>query len=106
MKGNRWHEDQNNNMQPDIKSAPCPWCGLNSVVVDTILLKGEHLNTWTAQASCHECGTKAPDTDFAAWDDHQLCEDYLLTDWENEREVVNLAVKIWNKRKTPNGTGL
>ena len=97
--GNRWHSDQENNMCPDVKADQCPWCGSDSIVVDTTKFESEHLNTWEAQASCHECGSKSPDTSFAGWEDHPLFDSYLDTDSEVEREAVNLAVKIWNYRK-------
>lgn len=96
--GNRWHETQENNMQPDIKAQPCPWCDADSVVVDTVKFDHEHLSTWTARASCHECGAQSPDSDFPSWPDHSLHNEYLFVDSENEREVVNFAVKVWNTR--------
>lgn len=98
--GNRWHANQDNNMRPDVKFKPCPWCGEGSdefIVVDTEKHEGEHLNTWSAQASCHECGSKSPDTDIGPWS-HPLEDEYNFLDWENEREVVNFAVKVWNCR--------
>lgn len=96
--GNRWHKTQENNMCPDVEAAPCPWCGVNSVVVDSVKFDHENLSIWTAQASCHECGAQSPDTGFPKWSDHPLHEDYLYLNDENEREVVNFAVMIWNQR--------
>ena len=96
--GNRWHANQTDNQIPDVKAKPCPWCDSESVVVDTTLIELEHVNVWEAQATCHECGAKSPDTDFPSWDDRPLHDDYSAVDWEDEREVVNLAVKIWNYR--------
>lgn len=95
---NRWHADQENNMRPDVKANPCPWCGSSSTVVDSQLYKGEHINTWSAQASCHECGATAPDEFITSFPDHPLFEKYKNIDWEVEREVVNFAVQIWNAR--------
>lgn len=95
--GNRWHETQENNMRPDVKALPCPWCGENAVVVDTTMHEGEHVNTWSAQASCHECGSQSPDTDIGPWP-HPLGSEYDFLNWEDEREVVNFAVKVWNQR--------
>ncbi|MDH0032026.1 MULTISPECIES: hypothetical protein [unclassified Acinetobacter] len=97
--GNRWHAEQNNNMRPDVIPMPCPWCGLDAVVVDTALVVGEHINTWSAKASCHECGATAPDDFITSFPDHSLFEKYKCVDWEDEREVVNFAVQIWNIRK-------
>ncbi|MEN3969933.1 hypothetical protein [Acinetobacter sp. BWR-L5] len=97
--GNRWHADQENNMRPDVKPLACPWCGHDSVVVDSTLFKGEHINLWSAQASCHECGAQSSDPEIAKWPDHTLCNQYDDVDWEDEREAVNFAVKIWNTRK-------
>ncbi|KAF1027093.1 MAG: hypothetical protein GAK29_00899 [Acinetobacter bereziniae] len=95
---NRWHADQENDMRPDVKALPCPWCGYDhGVVVDTEMHEGEHLNTWTAQASCHECGAASPNSDIGPFP-HPLKDDYDQVDWENEHEVVNFAVKVWNCR--------
>ncbi|MDH0030335.1 MULTISPECIES: hypothetical protein [unclassified Acinetobacter] len=97
--GNRWHADQENNMRPDVVPLPCPWCGLSSVVTDTELFKHEYMSAWEAQSSCHECGAKGPDTGIARFPDHPLLNEYKNVDWEDEREVVNFAVQIWNIRK-------
>ncbi|BBL21138.1 hypothetical protein F939_02289 [Acinetobacter radioresistens DSM 6976 = NBRC 102413 = CIP 103788] len=100
MTGNRWHATQDNNMRPDVAFKPCPWCGSNSICVDTTKEEGEHLSTWSAQASCHECGSMSPDTDFAGWRrSHPLFDEWVCLDWEIERDVVNLAVKVWNSRE-------
>ena len=101
---NRWHAEQENNMRPDVKQEPCPWCGGDEfLVVDTELIKyelhGENFEDWKAQASCHECGAQSPDTGNPSWNDHPLHNEYLCVDWENEREVVNFAVQVWNCRK-------
>ncbi len=99
--GNTWHADQDNNMRPDVKGLPCPFCGYDhGIAVDTECtdLK-EHGMIWSARAFCHECGSQCPSTGITSWPDHPLNEERLYLDWENEREVVNLAVKIWNIRK-------
>ena len=98
--GNIWHVDQENNMRPDVKFDPCPWCGSNSISVESssITLE-EYGEVWSAKASCHECGSGAPSMHIASWPDHPLHEEKLYVDDNDEREVVNLAVKIWNCRK-------
>ncbi|WP_312069404.1 hypothetical protein [Acinetobacter sp.] len=98
---NRWHADQENNMRPDVKGLPCPFCGYDhGIAVDSNShdLK-EHGVIWSARAFCHECGAQSPSTNITTWPDHPLSEERIYIDWENEREVVNLAVKIWNIRK-------
>ncbi|MDV2440708.1 hypothetical protein QR665_14695 [Acinetobacter gerneri] len=98
----RWHADQENNMRPDVKAMPCPWCGEGSeqfIVVDTVLHKSEEFgDSWKAQAMCHECGAKSQSSDIGLFP-HPLSEDYLYLDEENERDVVNFAVKVWNCRQ-------
>lgn len=97
--GNIWHVDQDNNMRPDVKFDPCPWCGSDSISVDSksITLK-DYGEVWSAEASCHECGSSGPSTSIASWPDHPLHEEQLYIDDNNEREVVNFAVKVWNCR--------
>jgi len=101
---NRWHADQENNMRPDVKALPCPWCGEGSeefIVVDAKVVEfevcGEKQTQWSAHASCHECGASSPSSDIGPWP-HPLEDEYNQVDWENEREVVNFAVKVWNCR--------
>ena len=96
--GNRWHATQDKNMRPDVVFKPCPWCGSDSICVDTTKFEHEHLNTWIAQACCHECGAKSPDSDHASRLDHPLHNEHLYVDSEIERDVVNQAVRVWNHR--------
>lgn len=98
---NRWHDDQDNNMRPDIKALPCPWCGCDhGIVVDTKLHQHiEYGDSWDACASCHECGASAPDINVTVWPDHPLYEKFTELDTSNERDVVNFAVEVWNCRK-------
>lgn len=98
--GNTWHADQDNNMRPDVEGLPCPFCGYAhglAVDSDSHDLK-VHGVIWSARAFCHECGSQSPSTNITTWPDHPLSEESIYVDWENEREVVNLAVKIWNTR--------
>lgn len=98
--GNTWHADQDNNMRPDIEGLPCPFCGCThglAVDSDSHDLK-EHGVIWSARAFCHECGSQSPSTLITTWPNHPLSEESIYVDWENEKEVVNLAVKIWNTR--------
>ena len=96
--GNRWHATQDKNMRPDIAFNSCPWCGSDSICVDTTKFEHEHLNTWTAQAWCHECGAKSPDSDFDAEHDSHLYHQKQYLDIEVERDVVNQAVRVWSHR--------
>lgn len=96
--GNRWHATQDKNMRPDIAFNSCPWCGSDSICVDTTKFEHEHLNTWTAQAWCHGCGAKSPDSDFDAEHDSHLYHQKQYLDIEVERDVVNQAVRVWNHR--------
>ncbi|KEC85395.1 hypothetical protein [Acinetobacter sp. ETR1] len=102
---NRWHADQENNMRPDVKALPCPWCGEGSeefIVVDSKIMDfevcGEKQTQWSAQASCHECGATSPSSDIGPWP-HLMEDECNQIDWEDEREVVNFAVKVWNCRQ-------
>jgi DNA-directed RNA polymerase subunit RPC12/RpoP len=99
---NHWHSDQGFIMCPDVKAYPCPWCGSEFIVVDSKIIDfevcGEKLTQWSAQARCHECGAVSPSSEFGSWS-HPLEDEYNQLDWENEREVVNFAVKVWNCRK-------
>lgn len=100
IKKNTWHDHQENNMRPDIKGLACPFCGYDhGLAVDTYCFDLNELGiSWEARAYCHECGSQGPSTDITSFPDHPLSEEDLYIDWENEREVVNLAVKIWNTR--------
>lgn len=94
----RWHATQVNGYRPDVKPSPCPWCGSDSIVVDTVKHEYEHLNTYEAQAMCHECGAKSPDSDFDADHNSNLYHQKQDLDIEVERDVVNQAVRVWNHR--------
>lgn len=98
---NRWHADQENNMRPDVKALPCPWCGYDhGIAVDSESHDLKDFGVvWSARAFCHECGSQCPSTNITTWPDHPLHEERLYIDNNNEREVVNLAVKIWNCRQ-------
>lgn len=38
---NSWHSDQENNIRLDVKADPCPWCGSDSIVVDSKIIDFE-----------------------------------------------------------------
>ncbi|MGA4854163.1 hypothetical protein ACPC5U_12925 [Acinetobacter haemolyticus] len=98
--GNRWNADKEPELTFDEKALSCPFCGYeHGVVVDTELFPLEELgNVWSARTICHECGSQGPSTGIATWPDHPLHNERLYIDWEDEREVVNFAIKIWNCR--------
>ncbi len=98
---NIWHKDQDSGRVPDEDFLPCPWCGSTSISVESeVMTLKEYGDVWSAVASCHECGTTAPDTNIASVLNHpQIEEDRIYVDDKDEREVVNFAVQIWNSRK-------
>ena len=99
--GNIWHKHQENGHVPDEDFLSCPWCGSTSISVESkLFVLKEYGDCWAAEASCHECGTTAPDTGAASvLNNPQIEKHRLYVDDANEREVVNFAVMIWNSRK-------
>lgn len=96
--GNRWHVDQDNDMRPDIKAEPCPWCNSTSIVVDSTMVESNSRILWGAVTSCHDCSACGPDQFITSFPDHPLHIFHGEIDWEDERKVVNFAIRIWNSR--------
>lgn len=93
-----WHHNQEDkNLIPDEVPLNCPFCGENSTCTDTEQygeVATDGTITWDAYTWCHDCGARGPSVwSYVAWDGSSF---YLDTD--DELEVVNYAIRLWNKR--------
>ncbi|MFU8927541.1 Lar family restriction alleviation protein [Acinetobacter puyangensis] len=80
---------------PDIEPLNCPFCGSESICIDSSGYVFDHEKLFDAYAWCHECGARGAmaqsSLDFDSYYKYSI-------DNASERAMVNYAITVWNRR--------